>query len=176
LVAGMVLIKMTLARVGQLDMRIIMSATFAPLWLGAAIGLAVAYGRLKSESPAPRWLATLLAGLLAIPVAFLEPWVILALGLGSKAAVFVLRLNAGVVLLLELMLLSLPIACAMLLSFLASPVSMSEPRGRIMKNLDFRRAAAVLVGLAVVAALNFFSYYIIYSLLLPPQNFLGIPG
>lgn len=145
LVAGWLMIRWILLRSGLLNEMVVMAATFAPLWLGAAIGWAV--GRAAPVGNGhKKWLPPVLALAIALPAAISDPWIIVALGLRRQAP-----------LALEMLLLLLPMMVAAAFAY---------------PGMNARRLAASLIALAL---LTLAVYVAIYWLILPQHNFVIMP-
>ena len=113
---------------------------FSPLWLAGIIGWVTASTALGSEKGIRG--AILPAALLAVPVALVDPWALVALRMGGEVSIV-----------LKGLLLSMPVVLAAVFAY---PVR--GARGALIT----RRTYDVLIMLSVTAG----SYYLIYAVLL----------
>ena len=117
--------------------QVVRVAQFSPLWLAGIIGWVIASTPLGSEKGIRS--AILLAVFLAVPVALVDPWALVALRMGGEVSIVIKGL-----------LLSMPVVLAAVFAYPA--------RGALVT----RRAYDVLIMLSATAG----SYYLIYEVLL----------
>ncbi len=130
-------------------MHLLLIAVFSPIFLGGAVGWAVAYGAGPGNANAR--LRMLVAAGVTVPIILLDPWPIVALGMGES-----------VVFPIKLVFLSIPILMAVVCAYSGWSDSRSRPAA-LAKNL----LLMVLVLLVV--------YIIIYRFILPVGNPTAIP-
>ncbi|MCL4499132.1 MAG: hypothetical protein M1335_02675 [Chloroflexi bacterium] len=145
LVLEWLLIRAVIAGVGILPDPIVFVATYGPILSAAGIGAVVSYvDRAKGNNSV--WLPSIIAGIITVPLVISDPWIIIALGMGEAQAPAVLRLS----------LLVLPVIVA---------ACFAHPR-LANKRVDFR---LLLLGVVLLAV-----YMVIYHLILPSGNLIGI--
>lgn len=160
LTVGWLLTRYTISRVGQLNDMIIFGATFAPLWLGGAIGGTVAYRAVQAKV-SRTWLPPVIAAFFTVPVILSDPWIIVSLGLGNS-----------VLLGFRIILLLLPVFFASIFAYPGLVVS-----ERVLDADSFSiKIFRLTMGMIVLILTNVVIYLIIYWWIIPRGNFVGLPS
>lgn len=120
---------------------VVRAVQFSPLWLSGIIGWVIASTPLGLKEGARQ--SVLTAALLAVPVALLDPWALVAL-----------RMGAGVPVTLKVFILMMPVLLAAVFAY--------PPRGS-RGAVIARRISQLLIMLVATGA----TYYVIYEVLLP---------
>jgi len=138
--SGLSIIWYVMGNADKFSPQFVRVAQFSPLWLAGIIGWIMATTLPGSEKSVRR--AVLPAAILAVPVALVDPWALVAL-----------RMGGGVSIVLKAVLLSMPVILAVVFAY---------PARGLHSALIRRRVSDILVMLSATAG----SYYLIYEVLL----------